>query len=209
MATAAFLVTGIFLSIDTAFAANALKIAHGSWLPLVIGLAIFTLLTTWKTRRAFAERSQSRPFRLPDSWTAHFLPHCGCAVKPCSLTRNLTERHRRSLTICDTTGASRVVVVLIVITEPVPHVPRERQTGISFRWRLPWSCATGSWRIQCAGGARLARADGLEMGDDEVTYFLGRETIIVTERPGWSRAWLFVMITKWVRATAFFHPPER
>ena len=48
----ALLVTGIFLSIDLAFfGANVLKIAHGGWLPLVIGWAIFTLMTTWKTGR--------------------------------------------------------------------------------------------------------------------------------------------------------------
>ncbi len=42
--------TGIFLTIDLAFfGANALKITHGGWLPLVIGGLLFTLMTTWKT----------------------------------------------------------------------------------------------------------------------------------------------------------------
>src|SRR5438477_1140662 len=41
-----------FLMIELAFAgANLLKIAHGGWFPLVAGLVIFTLLSTWKTGR--------------------------------------------------------------------------------------------------------------------------------------------------------------
>ena len=48
----ALLVTGVFLSIDLAFfGANLLKIAHGGWLPLVIGTVLFTMMTTWKTGR--------------------------------------------------------------------------------------------------------------------------------------------------------------
>ena len=47
-----YAVTGVFLTIDLAFfGANVLKIAHGGWLPLVIGAVLFTLMTTWKTGR--------------------------------------------------------------------------------------------------------------------------------------------------------------
>ena len=58
-----------------------------------------------------------------------------------------------------------------------------------------------------------AQADGLQMDVDDVTYFLGRETIVVTERPGMAlwRERLFVLMTRNAfRATAFFRlPPER
>ena len=58
----AYFVTGIFLTIDLAFfGANALKITHGGWLPLVIGGILFTLMTTWKTgRQIVAGRLTSR-----------------------------------------------------------------------------------------------------------------------------------------------------
>ena len=55
------LVTGIFLTIDLAFfGANALKIAHGGWLPLVIGGVLFTLMTTWKTGRQIVAAAADR-----------------------------------------------------------------------------------------------------------------------------------------------------
>ena len=64
----AYAVTGIFLTIDLAFfGANALKIAHGGWLPLVIGGLLFTLMTTWKTgRQIVAARLTARAVPMED-----------------------------------------------------------------------------------------------------------------------------------------------
>jgi KUP system potassium uptake protein len=58
-----------------------------------------------------------------------------------------------------------------------------------------------------------AKAQGLALDLDDLTYFLGRETIIVTRRKGMAiwREHLFVLMARnAVRATAFFRlPPER
>jgi KUP system potassium uptake protein len=46
------LLVALFLVIDVAFfSANVLKIPDGGWVPLVIGIVIFTLMLTWKTGR--------------------------------------------------------------------------------------------------------------------------------------------------------------
>src|SRR6185369_15798546 len=48
---------GLFLSIDvTFFGANLLKIAHGGWFPLAAGVAVFTLMTTWRRGREILRR---------------------------------------------------------------------------------------------------------------------------------------------------------
>ena len=67
-AAVAFAVTGVFLTVDLAFfGANALKIAHGGWLPLVIGTLLFTLMTTWKRgRQIVAQRLTARAVPLED-----------------------------------------------------------------------------------------------------------------------------------------------
>ncbi|PYR70175.1 MAG: potassium transporter Kup, partial [Acidobacteria bacterium] len=58
-----------------------------------------------------------------------------------------------------------------------------------------------------------ARERGLPLDVEDVTYFLGRETILVTRRKGMAiwREKLFVLMTRnAMRATAFFRlPPER
>src|SRR5262245_5093320 len=47
------LVTGVISIVEGAFLlANVFKIPHGGWFPLVVGVGILTLFTTWKTGRA-------------------------------------------------------------------------------------------------------------------------------------------------------------
>jgi KUP system potassium uptake protein len=58
-----------------------------------------------------------------------------------------------------------------------------------------------------------ARQQGLVLDSDDLTYFLGRETIIVTRRKGmaiWREKLFVLMARNALRATAFFRlPPER
>jgi len=58
-----------------------------------------------------------------------------------------------------------------------------------------------------------AHGQGLHIDLDDTTYFLGRETIIVTAKQGmavWREKLFVVMARNAVRATAFFRlPPER
>ena len=59
----------------------------------------------------------------------------------------------------------------------------------------------------------VAQAKGAQLDPDDVTYFLGRETLIVTSQQGmavWREKLFVVMARNAVRATAFFRlPPER
>jgi KUP system potassium uptake protein len=216
----AFLITGTFLSIDLAFfGANALKITQGGWLPLVIALTIFTLMTTWKTgRRILAERLTARaipiedfmagvirtdPARVPG--TAVFMTAQPRGTPP-ALAHNL--RYNKVL--------HEHVVILLVATEPVPHVPVTRRVDIR-----PLGYGVSSLTVRYGfmedpdvpEAIELARATGLDLDEDDVTYFLGRETIIVTRRQGMAvwRERLFVLMTRNAgRAMAFFRlPPER
>ncbi len=59
----------------------------------------------------------------------------------------------------------------------------------------------------------MARDQGVELDPEDMIYFLGRETILVTRRPGmavWRERLFVLMARNAVRATAFFRlPPER
>ena len=52
---------GGLLAVDLLFlAANLTKLAHGAWLPLLIALVTFTVLTTWQRGRALVTRQRER-----------------------------------------------------------------------------------------------------------------------------------------------------
>jgi KUP system potassium uptake protein len=216
-ATAA--VTGTFLAIDLAFfGANLLKVLHGGWLPLVIGGVLFALMTTWKTgRRLLAERLAERavplehfvhaalarnPVRVPG--TAVFMT-AQSGGTPAALVHNL--RHNKVL--------HQRVIILSVRTTQTPHVaPEDRLTVKSMGKDLYNAELRYGFMDEPNVPEALAQGaeNGLPADSDDVTFFLGRETVIVTKTPGMAmwRERLFVLMAKnAVRATAFFKlPPD-
>ena len=216
----AFLVTGIFLIVDVAFfGANALKIAHGGWLPLVIGTLLFTLMTTWKTgRQIVAQRLTARaepleefiarlaerpPARVPG--TAVFMTAQPRGTPP-ALAHNL---HYNKV-------MHEHVITLLVTTQPVPHVAEEDRITVR---ELGYGISDMVVRYgfmedpNVPEALAVGRERGLKLDDSDVTYFLGRETLIVTKSPGmamWRERLFVLMARNAVRATGFFRlPPER
>jgi KUP system potassium uptake protein len=213
-------VTGTFLTIDVGFfGANILKVIQGGWVTLVGAGIIFMFMTTWKTgRRLLAERLTARalpledfvariaanpPVRVPG--TAVFMTAQPRGAPP-ALAHNL--RYNKVL--------HEHVVLLTITTAQVPHVPPDER--ITFE-----TLGCGLFNVRAQFGFMddpdvpqallVARAKGVEMNLDDLTYFLGRETIIVSRRHGmaiWREKLFVLMARNAVRATAFFRlPPER
>jgi len=67
--------TGFFFVIDLAFfSSNLLKLTEGGWFPLVIGAAVFVLMTTWKEgRRLMSQALHTDALTLPDFLDAVFV----------------------------------------------------------------------------------------------------------------------------------------
>jgi KUP system potassium uptake protein len=213
----AVVVTGIFLSIDLAFfGANLLKVFNGGWLPLVIGSVLFTMMTTWKTgRRLVAERLTARavplehfveetiahgPIRVPG--TAVFMTAQPRGTPP-ALMHNL--RHNKVL--------HQRVVILTVTTTHTPHVtPSERLTVAPLGRDLYNASLRYGFMDEPNVPEALANAgdQGLVIDVADVTYFLGRETVIITNHPGmapWRERLFVLMARNAARATAFFKLP--
>ena len=119
-------VTAAFLLVDLGFfGANLFKIAYGGWFPLVVAVAVFTLMTTWRrgrqilnqrmregslTSTRFVESLRARaPVRVPG--TAVFLSHLSGHV-PDSLLLSL--KHYKVL--------HEQVLILTVVTDEVSRV---------------------------------------------------------------------------------------
>jgi KUP system potassium uptake protein len=191
---------GLLLVIDLLFfAANLTKLVHGAWLPLLIGLAAFTVFTTWQrgrelvTQQRDEEEGSLREFidqlhamkpplpRVPG--TAVFLNR-GKATAPLALRANVEYNH----------VLHRHTLILAVETMPMPHVPpAERITvddlGYTDDQIFHVTARFGYMdRTDIPGLLPLIRATGAEgLGDDSPSYFLSRIEIVPGRTPGMSR----------------------
>jgi KUP system potassium uptake protein len=213
-------VTAVLLIADAAFlGSNALKILQGGWVPLAMAASAYLLMSTWKTgrqilgarlrERAFPldqflkDLPRSHPDRVPGS--AIFMTGSGAGVPP-TLLHNL--RHNKVL--------HARIVLLTVVTEEVPEVAEDRRVEIEplgvgfFRVTLRYGFTE---EPDVPAAIALARGRGLPIDKDDITYFLGRETLLRTAEGGmapWREALFSFMSKNAMRATAFFRiPPER
>jgi KUP system potassium uptake protein len=209
-----------FLTFDLAFfGANALKIPQGGWVPLTLAGGALILMSTWKRGREILVqrlREKSVPFdllladlvaepplRVPG--TAVFLTGTPDGTPP-ALVHNLA--HNKVL--------HQQVVLLTVVTEEVPHVPANERIHVEalqdgfFRVTARYGFMQDPDVLEVLAGCR---AHGLVLQLAATTFFLGRETLTASDRPGmavWREKLFAFMSQNALRATAFFRiPPDQ
>jgi KUP system potassium uptake protein len=209
-----------FLVIDLAFwGANIVKIPAGGWFPLAIALIGFTLMTTWRRGRTIlAQRlsATTMPWEQLQELVDHDELVCvpGTAIYmsgdpngiPPALSHNIA--HNRVM--------HEKVIFLSVIVEDVPRVPLVDRVEVHpldhdfYRVILKYGFMD---HFNVPRDLALTRSKGLELNLKEVSYFLGRERVLASEKPGMAlwREQLFIIMTRNSRsATDFFRlPAER
>jgi KUP system potassium uptake protein len=212
------LLAGGFFIIDLAFfGANIVKLAQGGWFPLAVGAVIFTLLTTWKKgRQILAERLQETTVRA-HTFVAD-VRLSGLTRVPGTAVFMYSNEHGIPPALLSNIEHNRVlheqVVILVVVTKDVSHVPPEERLSLE-------ELGEDFHRLKVSYGfmddpdipAALQQAAGLGLKLDaaQVSYFFGRETLIVSEKPGMAlwREKLFTLMSRNAhRAMAFFRIPS-
>ncbi len=214
------LLCGLFLSIELAFfGANAIKILHGGWFPLIVGLGVFALLTTWKTGRHqlarkleaanlpltmfFKDIGMNPPPRVKG--TAVYLSG-RLNNAPISLLHNL--KHNQVL--------HRQVLFLTVIFHDQPFVEAEDRIQVEHL-QDGFHRITGNYGFMDTPDVpqllKLAQERGLQIEMSRLTYFLSKETILSSRstalRP-WRKKLFAFMSRNATSAAAFFKiPPNR
>ena len=213
---AAITITGGFLAIDGLyFASNVTKIPDGGWFPLLVAAVAFTLLTTWARGRdivrdrlaedamdleLFLRSARDRVKRVAGN--AIFLTSSTEGVPP-ALLHNL--KHNQIL--------HERVIILTVVTEGVPHVPAPRRREVV-------DLGHGFYRVVLRFGfmdeadlpAELlleTRAGGA-LRPSDTSYFLARQTLIPSSRPGmaiWREKLFAWMVRNAESAMEFFKLP--
>jgi KUP system potassium uptake protein len=215
------MVIGVFgplLLLDLAyFISTALKIPEGGYVPLLLGIATFILMLTWKQGREllFARfRQDSLPLksflaRLPQSRTTR-VP--GIAVfmtgqadfVPAALLHNL--KHNKVL--------HERVLFVTVINEDIPRIGAEARREVT-------ELAPAIHRVILRYGFQESphipreleslRDIGIPFEPMQTSYFLGRETVVAAAVPKMSRwrQWIFTLLTRnSMPATEFFRIPS-
>jgi KUP system potassium uptake protein len=207
------------LVIDVAFfAANVVKIFDGGWFPLAVGALIFLLMSTWRLGRKILsdrlteqsisiesflrELENNRVPRVPG--TAIFMSRHSEGV-PTTLLHNIKHNkivHQR-------------VVLLTVETEDRSHLGEEER----YEWT---ELGFGVNRLTLHFGfmedpnipevlERISAAAGsVTFNPMATSYFLGRETLIPTKRPGmavWREHVFAWMMRNSSSASVFFSLP--
>lgn len=212
--------TALFLAIDLTFLlSNITKIRHGGWFPLVVAGAMFVILATWKTGRArlsqtlrestlpfdkfLSSLDREMPTRVPG--TAVFM-----TSNPDGTPIVLMHHFKHNKVLHERT------VLLCVVSEEVPEVPAEARVTVRDRGRGFYQVVAHYGFMQTPSISEIFRACGkknLKLHPREASFYLGRETLIITARPGMAR-WrksLFAVLSRNARsATAYFDiPPNR
>jgi KUP system potassium uptake protein len=214
------IVVALFLSFDLSFlSANVNKIKSGGWFPIAVAALVFTIMTTWRRGRAelaqkmaagvmpihlfMQDLAVTKPYRVPG--TAVFMTSAAGGIPPVLLHH---FKHNKVL--------HQQVVLLSVVTEAQPVVSGRERLEIE-------ELGHGFYRLIAHYGfmqnpnvlktLRRAQQKGLQCDPDTTSFYLGRETLLVTGKGRMAR-WrksLFAFLSRNSRtATAFFGlPPNR
>ena len=213
----ATLLAALLLVVDLSFfGANILKVPQGGWFPLLVAAIVFTLLSTWKRGRLIlSERLDERveplgqflgeitehpPNRVPG--TAIFMFRSPVHT-PYSLAQNLKTNkvlHER-------------VILLSVKTEERPRVKRSQRVTLTPLGNEFYQVVMHFGFMEQPNVPRVLRSvwpNGAEIALSDVTYFVGRETVFATNRPGmalWRERLFAVMSRNALSASSFYHLP--
>ena len=212
--------TTAFLVIDLSFfAANVIKIEHGGWVPLLLAIGIYTLMSTWKRGRQQLGRIQDSNAMPIDTFLTSISRNPPARVKgtavfmtsspegvPVVLLHHL--KHNKML--------HETVILLSVQTRGIPEVGRDHI--VQFK-----QLGQGFYRVVANYGfmqspnipevLAAVAAQGVSIPPMDTSYYLGRERLVLTghaQMSRWRKALFAIMSRNARSATEFFQiPPNR
>ncbi len=180
--------TLLFLGLDLVLVAScSLKFFQGGWFPLVMGLAIFTVMATWKRGRELLIDSirSDDPALLPfvtalaEDNTLQRTPRTAvyAVANPDTVPQALMHNLKHNQVLHERN------VILTVSFHDEPWIPFSERVQVTPLVR-------GFWQVRVNYGFKnspdipqaleLCRQHGLDINLFEVSYFLSRETVVPT-----------------------------
>ncbi len=210
---------GFFLLVEASFwGANLLKIIHGGWFPLLVGVIIFTIMTTWHTGRNLVsarmmEKIKPIPLFLEEIREKKIQRVPGTVV---FMTGHPDHIPMTLLNIVDRYRCMHEHILLISVkTLDIPHVPKSNRMRFQnvgpqiYRSIIQYGFMDlPNIPLELEG---LNLNKGAVFNSKTATYFLGREHILATERKGmaiWREKLFALMSRNSQSAISFFQLPR-
>jgi KUP system potassium uptake protein len=217
----ALVVSGIFLLIDGAFfAANLLKLPEGGWIPLLFGLVVFTVMTTWHRGTHAVAAKLAEGAENPDAFFAEL--KSGRIARVPGTAVFLTRTGRRIPTVllnhvAQIKALQETVATLTVVFVETPRVAEPSRAEVQ-------QMADGLWHVVVRFGfievpnlvTALMRAKelGCPVRLDDAVYFAASDEVVPSQNHpliwSWQRMLFAFMYRNAVRASDRFDlPAER
>jgi len=181
----------VFLVIDGAFlGANMLKIPQGGWFPLIVGGLLFLMMSTWRRGREVLTYHLQKAAVSLTGFIAGLnakpplarVPGTGVYMS----ARNLSMPHALQVNYTHNQVLHERIVLLTISTEDVPTITDAERISID-------ALEQGFYRVTARYGfvetpnvpqiLSLCHAQGMEIDADSSSFFIGRETLIPSDKP--------------------------
>lgn len=212
--------TAVFLIIDSAFlGANLPKISAGGWLPILMGIILFSIMTTWKRgRMALVKRLNENFLSVPDfvamvtADKPQRIPGTAVFMTGNSKSAPPALRHHYA----HVPVLHERVIVLSIVTDDVPYVANKDTIDCNHVGLNIFEVTAHFGFMQTPKVAKILRLINIEinceLNENEVSFFLGRD-VILTDGPEPMATWrkkLFTFLARnSVPATAYFGIPAK
>lgn len=199
-------VAGFFLVVDTAFfSANVVKILDGGYVPLLLAACVYGIMLTWHKGAAALSRSLHEAL-IPIPQFMAQLKRRACRV--CQELRFFLTRTTRDTPpvmnwhVKRNKALHECLLALNVETQSIPWVIDHDRLTLE-------EVAPNFWRVTGRYGfmerpdipalLRKAYDGGCGIGFDDITYYIGHETVVNLDHGHWLarfRGWLFALMER-------------
>ena len=210
-------VAGCFLVIDGAFVlSNGVKIAEGGWVPLLLAALVWGVMAIWH-RGTVAVTASLRQRAVP---MAKFLADIAAIPRVSGTAVFLTRTTQGAPPVMlwhvkNNRALHRHLIVVTVLTESIPYVDPQHRVALE-------EMAPEFWRMTARFGFMerpdimalldAGRQRGCTLPLDDVTYYVGHETVIHravgTAMPLWQEMIYAFMVRNAVTVAGFFSLPR-
>jgi KUP system potassium uptake protein len=218
--TPSIILTALFIIVDLSFFyANIIKVPEGGWFPLVVGILIFIMMTTWYKGRRLLRIKLTKQTDTVDKFIGYYKKDIHHVVPGSALfltaNPNGTPPALVNLIKFNKIIHKKVIIMSINISN-VPYMDLEENLELKRMDENIFQVIAYYGYLNKPDVPKIVELLNDLMvisGVDDVTYFIGKETIVITKNTGmslWRETLFDFMSRNSERITTYFKlPPDK